>query len=253
MIQTGEWRARINTCLNGAGPDMVFQPIFGLEPSRLVGYEALARFAEGNPHEWFTAANAVGLGYELEMVAAANALASLNALPPDAYMAVNVSPASVVTDGFTETMSVYDLSRVVLELTEHAAVADYAVLRGVLDPLRGLGAIVCTPVGPSSVQHSPEDKRMKLSVDDLGAGFASMRHVTNLAPDFMKLDLDLVRGVDSSSGQRAFVAAMVTFGSKMGVRVVAEGVETEAEFVTLRALDVYAVQGFHLGRPGPLP
>lgn len=251
-LDTKAWRTKINKCLNNGGPTIVYQPIYSLEPHCLIGYEALSRFpGDDCPVDWFEAADLLGLDYELEILAAHNALAALKTVPSPIYIAVNFSPATVIHPTFLKQFDDYDLSRVVMELTEHDPVNDYGQLREVLDPIRGFGAIVCTPVGPSSAPRNAEG--VKLSVDDLGAGFASMRHVLNLEPDYMKIDVALVRGIDTSVAQRALVSALVTFGNKMNVRVVSEGVETEAEFVTLRALDVFAAQGFLLGRPGPLP
>jgi EAL domain-containing protein (putative c-di-GMP-specific phosphodiesterase class I) len=251
-ISSTVWRERINALLNGAGPGIVFQPIIELESNYPVGYEALARFDSGTPDDWFPAAIAVGLGYELEMICLTCALDQLGELASNLYMAINVSPATVIHEGFSEVVLGYDLGRVVLELTEHDAVADYETLRTILKPLRSQGANVCTPVGPHSTAVRANDS-LRLSVDDLGAGFASMRHLASLAPDHMKLDISMVRGIDGDRGQRAMASAMVTYGAKMGIQVLAEGIETETELVTLRALDVHGGQGFLLGRPGELP
>lgn len=245
------WRERINAVLNHGGPQILFQPIFRLDPQELVGYEALARFDVGTPDEWFPAAIATGLGYELEMVCLRNALNQLDQFDEHLYLAVNISPASVVHPGFAIALLHYDLGRVVLELTEHDAVDNYDDLRHVLTPLRVAGANVCTPIGPESSALRANDT-LRLSIDDLGAGFASMRHLASLTPDHMKLDISMVRGLDHDKGQRAMASAMVTYGAKMGIQVLAEGIETAAELVALRALDVYAGQGYFLGRPGPL-
>lgn len=250
-----DWRRRINEVLNGGGPAMVFQPIYSMEPHVLVGFEALSRFPEGSPIEWFVNAVRVGLSYDLEIAAMRNALERLPEVPYGVYLAVNVSPSSVMSSRFAEDIAPYDLSHVVLELTEHDAVGDYAELRKALDPWRSQGTHVCTPVGQASTadRSSPSRKgEVRVSIDDLGAGFASMRHVLWLAPDFMKLDIDLVRGIDRSRRHRALTSSLANFGAKMNVRLVAEGVETEAEYVTLRALDVHSVQGYFLGRPGSL-
>lgn len=254
-----EWRRLIVASLSGGGPRRVFQPIVELEGGALVGYEALSRFDSGSPDEWFVAATRVGLDYELEMRAMLGALGDLPAVPAGAYLAVNISPATLVHPRFASDLRDVDLSRVVFELTEHAAVTDYTLLRSALGPLRRAGGIICTPVGPAStvsrlsVVPSVTVAGARLSVDDFGAGFASTRHVIALAPDFMKLDRSLVSGVDSSRVQRAVIAGLVTFGAKMGVQVVAEGIETETEAATLRALDVHSGQGWLFGAGAPLP
>jgi EAL domain-containing protein (putative c-di-GMP-specific phosphodiesterase class I) len=218
-----------------------------------MGFEALARFDEGNPLDWFIGAAACGLSYELEVMAMRHALSALSKLPPDTYMAVNVAPSTVVDQRFAYDLSEFDLTHVVLELTEHDQVKDYDSLRRALDPLRDTGTVICTPVGRASTADRETVGNIRVSVDDLGAGFASMRHVLWLDPDFMKLDIDLVRGIDRSRAQRALASALSTFGSKMNVRMVAEGVETLTEYATLRAIDCHSAQGYLLGRPGPLP
>lgn len=234
---------------------MVFQPIRLLESNELIGYEALARFGDDDPAKWFADAIDNGTSFELEMTAADIALDHLPDLPSDLYLAVNFSPSVVMTAGFTMRLCRHDLSRVVLELTEHDPVHDYAAMRAVLGPLRAGGANVCTPVGPASNKSRAVEGEsgMRLAVDDLGAGWASMQHIYSLLPDHMKLDISTVSGVDHNRGKRAMTAGMVTFGAKMGIQVLSEGIETEAELVTLRALDVTAGQGWLLGRPGPLP
>jgi EAL domain-containing protein (putative c-di-GMP-specific phosphodiesterase class I) len=124
-----------------------------------------------------------------------------------------------------------DLSRVVLEITEHTTVEDYAKLHEVLRPLRERG--------------------MRLSIDDAGAGYSSFRHILRLRPDFIKLDISLTRDIDSDRGRRALAAALIGFARETGAELIAEGVETESELATLRKLGVHKAQGYLLGRPAP--
>ena len=90
---------------------------------------------------------------------------------------------------------------------------------------------------------------MKLSVDDAGSGFASLRHVLALEPNYIKLDRTWVKGVQSDRARQALLAGLHHFASETGCPLIAEGVETEAELETLRKLDVELGQGFYLGRP----
>ena len=124
------------------------------------------------------------------------------------------------------------LDRLVLELTEHEQVEDCAALNAALQPARARG--------------------LRLAVDDAGAGCASMRHWLLLQPDLLKLDVSLVRDVDADDTKRALCAAIITFAQNTGIRVVAEGVETEAELAVLRALGADYGQGYLLRRPAPL-
>jgi EAL domain-containing protein (putative c-di-GMP-specific phosphodiesterase class I) len=122
---------------------------------------------------------------------------------------------------------------VVLELTEHVLIEDYASIQHALQSLRDAGA--------------------SLSVDDTGAGFASLRHILNLVPDYVKLDISLCRGVDHDPARRALASALVTFTQDTNAVIIAEGIETPEERATLLNLGVSHGQGYLLGRPGPLP
>ncbi len=121
--------------------------------------------------------------------------------------------------------------RLVLEITEHAIVRDYAAFR------RGIARL---------------GRPVRLAVDDAGAGFASLRHILELDPAFVKLDISLIRGIDRDPAKQALVAGMRHFARTTKRRLIAEGVETEAEAQTLAELDVRLVQGYRFGRPAPL-
>ena len=233
-----QWREakqrRVREAMEPGALTAVFQPIVHLDSGDVAGYEALARFAVGPdraPDAWFAEAADVGLGTELELVAVRAAMDAAVALPGDAYLSVNVSPATAVTSELSDIIG-HDLApRLVLEITEHAAVSDYEDLVGRLDPLRRRG--------------------VRLAVDDTGAGFASLQHILRLRPDVIKLDMALTRGVDADPVRRSLGAALVSFGQELHAHVVAEGVETASELDTLRALGIRFGQGFHLGRPAP--
>jgi EAL domain-containing protein (putative c-di-GMP-specific phosphodiesterase class I) len=124
-------------------------------------------------------------------------------------------------------------ARVVLEVTEHAAVEDYGSLEQALRGHRARG--------------------MRVAVDDAGAGFASLRHILRLAPDLIKLDLSLTRDIHRDRSRRALATALISFASEIGAEIVAEGVEARDELEALAALEVGFAQGYYLGRPGPLP
>ncbi len=229
-------RTRIDQVLEAGGPSMLFQPIVALASGQVIGTEALARFkAEPYrpPNEWFHDAAEAGLGVELELAAIRNALEQLGQLPAGTYLSVNAGPETVTSTGLFELLSHAPCSRVVLELTEHVGVEDYATLLVALQRLRATG--------------------LRLAVDDAGAGFASLRHILSLRPDIIKLDIGLVRGITDDPGKRALAVALVAFGSEIDAVVLAEGIESAADLHTLRALGVRYGQGYHLGRPALLP
>jgi EAL domain-containing protein (putative c-di-GMP-specific phosphodiesterase class I)/CheY-like chemotaxis protein len=226
---------RVRGVVESEGPDVVFQPIFDLRSLRPVGVEALARFSPdypGPPDVWFADAAAVGMLCELELAAVRSALGHMPDLAPDLWMSVNVSPETATSEGFLDTVG-HDAERLVIEITEHAPVDDYD---GLNDSLKGF-----------------RDQGGKLAVDDAGAGFSSLRHILRLAPDFIKLDGALTRGIDTDQTRRALGAALISFASEIGVPIIAEGVETPEEVEALRALKVTCGQGFYLARPEPLP
>jgi EAL domain-containing protein (putative c-di-GMP-specific phosphodiesterase class I) len=94
---------------------------------------------------------------------------------------------------------------------------------------------------------------VEIAVDAAGAGFASLRHVIELRPGYVKLDISLIRGVGDDDARQALVAGMVHFAAETGCLLVAEGIETDTELAALRRLGIGLGQGYLLGRPGPLP
>ena len=233
------WRQqleRIRGVLKGDALSMVFQPIVELADGRIVGFEALSRFAaepRRSPDVWFAEAAAVGLLVDLELAALRAAFSHFDRLPPDAYLSVNLSPETVPSPQLADLLAGLPGERIVVEVTEHAPVDDYDTLNDALASLRALGC--------------------RLAIDDTGAGFASLRHILRLAPDIIKLDITLTRGLDSDRARRALATALISFANEIGATLVAEGVETQPEVDALRALGVGLGQGYFFARPGPLP
>lgn len=227
--------ARIEAVLADRSFGIVYQPIVNLDTDGVVGFECLSRFAtvpQRTPDLWFAEAAVVGMGATLEIAAIEAALAAHAVLPPSTYLAVNASPETIMSAGFAQALRSVDPTRLVLEITEHASIGDYAGLLATLDDLRGLG--------------------MRLAVDDAGAGYASFQHILDLRPDLIKLDMSLTRNIDLDLGRQALTAAMVGFARQTGSRIIAEGVETAAELAALRALGIDRAQGYFLGRPSSL-
>ena len=226
---------RVRSVLDGAALHVVFQPIVELSTRSVIGYEALSRFTvdPGKAADsWFKDAADVGLGSELELAAIRAAVAQLDRLPQAARLMVNVSPASAVLPELRDILRGAPAERVTLEITEYAPVEDYEAFKSGLAMLRRSG--------------------VRLAIDDAGAGFASLRHILQLEPDVIKLDLSLTRGIDADRLRHALAAALTTFASEIGIDIIAEGIETQAELDTLDRLGVACGQGYYLGRPEPL-
>lgn len=220
----------VRALLSAGTTRTALQPVVDLATGEVVGQEALARFGGRVPTDrWFRAAGLAGLGAELERLTLGAALALLPALPEEQFLAVNTSPASLTDEGVLELLLAADLRRVVVEVTEHDAVNDYALTREALGGLRAAGA--------------------RIAVDDVGAGFASLHHVLLLQPDVVKLDLSLTRDVHHSPRQQAIVRALVAFADRVGATVLAEGIEVAEQVPALQAAGVDLGQGWHLGAP----
>jgi EAL domain-containing protein (putative c-di-GMP-specific phosphodiesterase class I) len=226
-------RQRIAEVIENVAFHPVFQPIVDLRHDRIIGYEALTRFEDGAaPDEQFVAAEAVGLGLALEAATLRAAIAAAASLRPGMFLNLNASPALMLEVKTLRSLIRGARHRVVLEITEHSAIVDYSGFHGAMAAL------------PRSVC---------LAVDDAGAGFASFRHILELGPTFVKLDRSLISGIDGDPAKQALVAGMRQFARSTGCRLIAEGVETDAERAALLRLGIRLAQGYLLGRPGPLP
>lgn len=224
---------RLRPVMRAGGPEIVLQPIVHIDSGRRAGAEALSRF----PVEWrkapdivFAEAHTVGLGHALELMAIKRALAMASGVT--GYVSVNISVSTLMTPKARALLRKAPVSRLLLELSEHDAVEDYDSLVAALAPLRKAG--------------------MRLAVDDVGAGFSSLRHIVTTSPDVIKLDRSLVAGVADDGVLSALVQSLVGFADGFGATVVAEGVETVGDARRLRALGVGYAQGWLYGRPGPV-
>ena len=215
------------------GPSSVFQPVVELDTLQVVGWEALSRFPGQtlSPAQWFSAAAAIGQTAALERSAIRAAVDAFDS--PEGFLALNASEETIVSSEFSALFVDVPLARVVIEITEHHAIADYPRLHAALTELRQGGA--------------------RVAVDDAGAGYSTFQHILVLEPDLIKLDISLIRSIDRDHRRQALASAIASFAAKTDSRVIAEGIETAEELACLRRLDIHLGQGYHLGRPGPLP
>ena len=217
------------------GPEqlrMHLQPVVELVSGAVWGLEALARFPghpQPGPAEWFRAAMIAGWGPALETVALCGALDVLDDLPPHLSLSVNLSPSALLRPDVTELLLDASPGRLLVEITEHEHVADYAGLLRSLESLREAG--------------------IKIGIDDFGAGHSSLRHVLQLAPDVVKLDISITTHVDRDESRQALVEAMLAFCGRIGAVVIAEGIEEPGELAMLLDLGVHFGQGWFMARP----
>ena len=226
---------QLTIALDGDGLDMVYQPIFDLETRQVVGVESLARFSlepKRPPNEWFKTAADLGLATRLEMTAVSRAVARRSQLPPGVFMAVNLSPEALMSPELVGVIPKGFADQLVIELTEHTPVLDYQALGLAFAPLRASGAA--------------------LAIDDAGAGFASLRHILELAPQFIKLDISITQKIEHERVALALAVALTSFAGAIEARIIAEGIETASQLEALRSLGIRLGQGYHLAMPGPI-
>lgn len=214
----------------------VYQPIVELATGEVVGVEALSRFPDSQlrpPDLWFADAARIGMAGQLEQTAVVHALGGLRHLPDDRYLSLNLSPGAITTGGLRPLLGRVPLHRIVIEITEHAAVDDYDQVGALLRPFR--------------------DGGVRLAIDDVGAGFASLRHVLRMGPDIIKLDRSLVSQITTDPAQHAIATAFAQLATRLGATLVAEGIEDAQTLHALTEAGITHGQGWLFDRPGPLP
>ena len=218
------------------GLDIALQPIVDLDSRRVVGAEALARFADERAdrmptEETFLDAHTLGMGVELELAIAAGA-ANEERLPEGMYLALNVSPALLASGELEDADRARPPRGPAARGRAHRAPGGRGLRRA------GRRSSGCATYG------------VRVAVDDVGSGFASFRHVTRVNPEILKLDRSLVCGIDEDPVRQSLASAIVSFARDVGAIVVSEGIESESELSCLMDLAVGCGQGFYLGRPG---
>ncbi|WP_051181151.1 EAL domain-containing protein [Arthrobacter sp. TB 26] len=234
---------RIEKVLQGRMLVTAFQPIRELSTGRVVGVEAFTRFVSDGSDpagEWFAAAAKAQLGSELELAALESALNSAVHLPAHLYVALKLSPATCLDPllpGLLEE-SMVAVDRVVLELTD--ALADMQPANALADMQPAALADALAPL---------RKRGLRLAVDHVGSHFDSIRQIRQICPDFIKLDRNLVAGIETDPLRHAFGEVMTDFAEQLGAVLIAEGIETSDELAAVAGLGVTTGQGYHLGRP----
>ena len=225
----------------------LYQAIVDLQGWRVAGVEALARFQlepppgpdgvplRWGPDKWFDAAGRVGKRVDLELAALrVQAAAFEDPALGQRYLSLNAEPETILDKRrrLWDALVGLPWERVVLEVTEHAVVSDYAKFAEALRPFREAGG--------------------RLAVDDAGSGYSSMQHIVELQPEIIKIDISLTRDLDTNVPKRAMARALATFAQEMEMLVVAEGIETPAELEVLRDMGVKYGQGWFMRKAAPL-
>jgi EAL domain-containing protein (putative c-di-GMP-specific phosphodiesterase class I) len=219
----------------------VYQPIFSMTTGQPVGYEGLVRPTEGsafaNASALFTAAEVAGRTVELDFACLDVVTAGVGDLEPGVYLSVNLSPRTLESKEFRagELKAIFHrngipLDQIVLELTEREEVEDLETLRKNVEACRRAG--------------------MRLAADDVGAGNAGLRLLSEISFEIVKIDLSLVQGARHDPSH-AVLRAIQELAGRWGASVVAEGVETAEQLAVIRAMGIGTGQGYLLGRPSP--
>lgn len=216
---------------------MAFQPILDRE-GRTFGYEALLRSGDPafkGPLDMIAAAEQLDRLHALGRACRAEAARAFQAAPSDALLFVNLHAHDLLDDDLLrDTNPLAPMaSRVVLELTERAPLGEGTEAPRRVARLRAMG--------------------FRIAIDDLGAGYAGLSSLVHLEPEFVKLDMSLVRDIHQSPIKHRLVSLMIDACRSLGITVVAEGVEVAAEHQCLVRLGCPHFQGYLLGKPGPLP
>lgn len=218
----------------------LYQPIVNLESGEIAAWEALTRGPAQShflsPTVLFDFAEDVDQVFVLEKVARETAIDRLGRLDSDQKLFLNIHPRTLVDPNFSPGETVKFMARcglkpedVVLEVTERHSIRDFTLFHRTLEYYRNQG--------------------FKIAVDDVGTGYSGLWSIAELRPDYLKVDMSLVRGIDTNPVKRSLLETFVTFSENIGCRIIAEGIEREKELEALMRMGVHMGQGFFLRKP----
>jgi EAL domain-containing protein (putative c-di-GMP-specific phosphodiesterase class I) len=242
-LDARERRRRLLQVLIREDVTMLFEPIASLSGREVLGYEALVRGPSGSdlqtPGAFFESAEEAGLLFEADSLCRRKALAAARGLPPGKRLFLNCLPSAIHDPDFRGAALRKTLERmhlrpsdVVFEISERESIGNFAVFREARDHFASLG--------------------LGVALDDMGVGYSSLQAVMELAPDFIKVDQSLVRGIDNDPPRQELLRALNAVAAKLGARLIAEGIETSEELASLQRLGIPLGQGYLLGRAAPL-
>lgn len=218
----------------------VFQPIISLKNGKVIGYECLSRGPISSelyyPEKLFRVAEIYNKVWELELLCRVKAIESARNIDKEKFLFVNVDPLVLKDEkfkkGFTkEFLAKYHMSpeTIIFEITERTSIEDYQAFKAALENYINQG--------------------YKIAIDDTGAGYSGLKMLTETKPHYVKIDMDIIRNIDKDAFKQALIKCFVSLADVTGMKLIAEGIETEDELLTLIDLGVYAGQGFFLQRP----
>jgi EAL domain-containing protein (putative c-di-GMP-specific phosphodiesterase class I)/GGDEF domain-containing protein len=227
----------LKTMLREGAVEIEYHPIVVTETQEVYGFEALARGGirgMRSPEVMFGVAEEANLIWELSRLCRRRAIEGIPShLGPDQFLFLNIDPHDFRDPTFrdldVEELGIDHPERIVLEITERTAITDYPAFQEYIRTFRAQG--------------------FRFAVDDAGSGYAGLGSIANLSPDFIKLDISLISGIDANFMKQNLVETMVNFANDHGIKVIAEGVEREEEYETVKSLGVHFTQGFLFHQP----
>lgn len=243
-MTTTEQLSALSSILTQSGLHSLFQPIICLSERRILGYEALTRGPSNSPlHSpiaLFAVARQAGRLSELEIACRQSACRRFNEQQLPGKLFLNVSPESLLEAAHQPGRTLQLLqdfgippSQVVIELTEQTPIDDFQLLQTALHHYRTMG--------------------FSIALDDLGAGYSSLRLWSELRPDYVKIDRHFIDGIHQDALKREFVGSILQIAKASRAQVIAEGIELPEELAVLTEMGVDLVQGYLLGRPQEHP
>jgi EAL domain-containing protein (putative c-di-GMP-specific phosphodiesterase class I)/FixJ family two-component response regulator len=227
---------RVEDTIERRAISIAYQPIVNTTTGQVLGYEALARFATPPiepPDVWFRNAREVGLGAHLELATLEMAIGDLGQRESGTFLSVNASETTLRSPALLDLLRRSDPHRIVLELEGGLPIQDLDGLARALDEVRRLG--------------------VRFASDESGAGTQGIKLLLAIRPEIIKIDRVLITDIDQDPARRALVAGLVGFARETAALVVAEGVETAAEYGTLAGMGIHMAQGFWIARPSLSP
>lgn len=233
-------RNRLQDIIDAGDVRTFVHPVMRLADMEVIGYEALTRGPKDSeferPDKLFKIAYDTDLVLKLERLCRKRALETARRMPAGRLMFINVEPEAVADPELRDVVfsslaaeSELSPSSIVLEITERSAITDFGAFRSTLEYLRTLGFAV--------------------AVDDAGAGYGSLQCLAEVKPEWLKIDLSLVQGVDTDEVRSQLIHSLVTFAARMGVKLIAEGIETPEQLAKLLELGVEFGQGYLFSQP----
>ncbi|MBD2871576.1 EAL domain-containing protein [Paenibacillus arenilitoris] len=220
----------------------VYQPIVSLWDGAVFGYEALARTDSRQwfpgPMELFLFAEQEGLTYALDRLAREKAIDGCIPLNRNQKLFINVMAQIMEDPGFSpgQTLSLLEQHRlsphhVVFEITERSSIDDFGTVKKALEHYRSQG--------------------YQIAIDDVGAGYSSLQSIVELRPDYLKVDRSIIQNIHQDEMKEHILGTLIQLAFKMGISIIAEGIEREEELEKVRSMGVHYAQGYLLGRPAP--